>query len=525
MNCVRVLGICLLAAGLVRALPANARGGVTWSVTAIGEPSTIGSTNCAGTSCPTLRDAINTAASGDTITFDPAINRQTILLTLSSNDTTGNSIEFGSSAFLLADSKSLTIDGAGHGITIARDPSQPAFRLFDIDSTSTLTLRGLTLRNGLAQGGSSNGGGGALGAGGMAFNQGVLTIDSCTLDGNSAHGGRGGSGTGAASGGAGVGQDATSTNGGGPNGGAAGAPGRNGGFGGGGGFDDGSGGFGGGGSKGTSGDTGGFGGGGGGNGTNITSTGGFGGGHSGGGGGNLVPVGGSGGGMGGAIFNDAGTLTLTNATLYGNSAIGGNATGGNFATAGGNGSGMGGAIFNYAGTLSLSFVTLSANSTSTGTGGIGGKADGGAIYSYGDFNCGVSDGNSCPAGNPATLTLANSIAARSVGATNDVVVDSTGGISTSSGAGNLIMKQSGFSGTMVSSADPKLGSPTPYPLAPPTLPIPATSPAYNGAPSCMDAKGQVVALDERGVSRPQSASCDIGAYEFNGDYIFANGFD
>ncbi len=524
MNCVRALGIGLLTVGLLNALPVMARTGVTWTVASVGEPSTIGSTNCVGTSCSTLRDAINIAASGDTVTFDPAINGKTILLTLSSNDTSAGSVEFGSSSFLLVN-KSLTIDGSGHGIAIARDPAQPAFRLFDIDPLSALTLRGLSLRNGLAQGGSSNGGGGALGAGGVVFNQGILTIDACTLTGNNAHGGNGGSGSSADSGGAGVGQDASSANGAGPNGGASGLPGRSGGFGGGGGADDGNGGFGGGGAKGALGDAGGFGGGGGGNGGNVPSSGGFGGGHSGGGGGNLVPVGGGGAGMGGAIFNDAGTVTLTNVTLYGNSATGGNASGGNNATAGGNGSGIGGAIFNYAGTLSLSFVTLSGNSTSAGTGGIGGNVDGGAIYSYGDGNCGVNDGNACPPGSVAALTLVNSIAAGSVGAVNDIVVDNSAGTSTSSGGGNLVVKQSGFGGTLASSADPQLGAPSPYALAPPTLPIPATSPAWNAAASCTNAKSQPVTTDERGALRPQSGSCDIGAYEFDGDYIFANGFD
>jgi hypothetical protein len=31
--------------------------------------------------------------------------------------------------------------------------------------------------------------------------------------------------------------------------------------------------------------------------------------------------------------------------------------------------------------------------------------------------------------------------------------------------------------------------------------------------------------DQRDVSRPQGPACDIGAVEYDGDYIFANGFD
>ena len=31
--------------------------------------------------------------------------------------------------------------------------------------------------------------------------------------------------------------------------------------------------------------------------------------------------------------------------------------------------------------------------------------------------------------------------------------------------------------------------------------------------------------DERGATRPYGPQCDVGAYEFDGDYIFANSFD
>ncbi len=192
---------------------------------------------------------------------------------------------------------------------------------------------------------------------------------------------------------------------------------------------------------------------------------------------------------------------------------------------------MGGAIFNDADDLQLrrgvdpEFRHAFGQPYMGSTGGIDSAAEGGAIYSYGDANCGVNDGNACLLGNPTVLTPVNSIAAHSAGASNDVVVDSSAGFSTSSGGGNLVMAQSGFSGTVISSADPKLGAPSPYALAPPTLPIPGSSPAYNAAPSCMDAKNQTVTLDERGVSRPQSGFCDVGAYEFDGDYIFANGYD
>ena len=49
------------------------------------------------------------------------------------------------------------------------------------------------------------------------------------------------------------------------------------------------------------------------------------------------------------------------------------------------------------------------------------------------------------------------------------------------------------------------------------------NPAYNAATSCLDNNNAAVGLDERGAARPYAALCDVGAYEFDGDYIFANG--
>ncbi|GAA0707556.1 choice-of-anchor Q domain-containing protein [Dokdonella soli] len=57
------------------------------------------------------------------------------------------------------------------------------------------------------------------------------------------------------------------------------------------------------------------------------------------------------------------------------------------------------------------------------------------------------------------------------------------------------------------------------------MPLSASSPAYNAAYICADAQGHPIATDERGVARPQFGSCDLGAYEYDNDYIFANGFD
>lgn len=85
----------------------------------------------------------------------------------------------------------------------------------------------------------------------------------------------------------------------------------------------------------------------------------------------------------------------------------------------------------------------------------------------------------------------------------------------------------GLSSTTPLTADPHLGSLSPQAStgAPGTLPISAQSPAYNAAASCNDVNGNPVTFDERGMARPQFIQCDLGAYEFDGDYIFANSLE
>ncbi|WP_460482142.1 Ig-like domain repeat protein [Comamonas humi] len=475
-----------------------------------------------------LRAQIAAAASGDTIVFAPALDGTTISLTTFSNDLSAGSTQFGPSAFFITGSQTLTIDATANGLTqgvvIARSSvaGTAKFRLFDVGVGSSLTLRGVTLSNGYAEGGYASSGGGALGAGGAIFNRGTLVLDRCTLTGNTALGGQGGASA-AGNGGGGVGAN-SSGSGGGPNGGAAGAhsvvanadggAGGNGGLGGGGGWgglvlvsgsgnggNGGNGGFGGGGgwggyvgSPGTpgAGGNGGFGGGAGpGSPYGIP---GFGGGNP---GGTATGYGGAGAGMGGAIFNDAGTVTLTNVTLTANTANGG----ANGYIPADRGSGYGGAIFNYAGTLTLDFVTLFGNNVAAGASGSGGTADGGAIYSLGDSAAACSaGGNTCTTSGNARLTMNHSIAANSTAGVNDVRTAAIhGGSSTGGGAGNRVG----------SAADTLLLSALPATLtggmADVMIPQ-AGSIAINAEP-CSSA------IDQRGIARPQGAACDVGAVE------------
>ena len=527
---------------------------------ALAQASILTVTNVQDSGSGSLREAVTSSASGDLIVFDPALDGQVIALTSYSNATgcvTSSATscvgggtagrQFGASAFFLTAGKTLTIDGTAngllHGITLARSASA-AFRIFDVDSDSSLILRGLILKNGAAVGGSSRFGGGALGAGGAILNRGHLEIDRCTLSGNLAKGG----GTGISGvgpwGGAGVGAIYPGTcpycgvYGGSPNGGNVGLigspnppydafPAKDGGLGGGGGKGGesyqnsntgyygaggrgGNGGFGGGGGAGGGGNPGGAGGnggfgGGGGMPAGIVARGlgGFGGGDA------TYQQSGPGAGFGGAIFNDAGTVMITRSTLTANSAQGGS---GLFGTTP-KGWGLGGALFNYNGTMSLEFVTLAGNSVALGNTGADGTVDGGSIYSLGDSQASCSSGGNLCSSGGATLEMRNSVAAGSSasdsGYINDVVTTAIhGGGSAFTNNDNWIEKWSGSADVL---SDPMLGT-----LAAnggfgltmlPQIGSPIIDQVSSGCPSG-------ATLDQRGFSRPQGIACDLGAVEF-----------
>jgi uncharacterized repeat protein (TIGR01451 family) len=409
----------------------------------------------------------------------------------------------------------------GNGATITRSGSDP-FRFFYVSDTGNLTLENLTLSNGLAQGGNGGqsrgcGGGGAAGIGGAILNRGTLTVSGVTLTDNTAQGGDGNNDGGpywGGGGGGGLGGDgATSTgnpggDGGGVNGGVGGpninvpggdatGPGGGGGGAGYGGSFGGAGGFGGGGGGASAagndnGGTGGFGGGGGGWQGSASSTAGFGGGDG------VQWGGGGGGGFGGAIFNLTGTLTITNSTLTGNMAQGGNGleTSGN--EYGGGGSGYGGAVFNYNGTFTATNATIANNTVVAGTGDVGGDTDGGGIYNYQD------------SGGTASLTLKNTILADTPSSNTDCY-NNNGTVTGPASNRNLIENNAvggNACGTPYSTGDPNLA-----PLADNggdtwTHALQAGSPAIDagtddGAP----------ATDQRVVARPQGTAYDIGAYE------------
>ncbi len=522
-------------------LPASA---ATLTVTGSGEPPDLASASCpvangiAG--CGTFRDAMNLAASnGDannTIVFSAALDGATIRLSQYTNCTSATTTtptstclprpqewaqstfngqsqvtQFGPSAFYVPKGiptvKTLTIDatanGLTQGVTIERLTSAPPFRLFNVGVGATLNLKGLRLRNGKVTGGLGRGAGGALGAGGAIFSQGTVNLDRCVLDNNSVAGGHSQYST-FSFGGGGVGGNSVADAGGGPNGGAAGTVASNG--------------------QGGPGAAGGFGGGGG---ATVAYSGPDQPGGFAGGAGSSGTYGGGGGGLGGAIFNDAGTLRLTNVTFTQNTAKGGNGT-----HDGVRGSGYGGAVFNYNGTLSVNFCTFTGNTVQIGDCNTGSCVSGtparnaGAIYSLGDSLAGCSAGGNTCTTSGATLTFDRSVAVNSgdgTAAVDDIVAGSiNGGTTAATGSNNIITRVSG--GALAASGSQTLQSLGPLALANVAgyraVMLPAAGSSAIDATAC--AAG--VAVDQRGLARPQGSSCDIGAVERENNRIFCHGF-
>jgi len=238
-------------------------------------------------------------------------------------------------------------------------------------------------------------------------------------------------------------------------------------------------------------------------------------------------------GMGGAIFNHRGNVNLLNVTAIGNAAIGGTSV---CATC--NGSGLGAVLFNLNGNVSIDFSTFAGNflSGNNGRAGSFGPEDG-SVYSIAYGNK-IEDGTA----SLASLTIHNSIihgTHADGGAGNDILVNVVDGVHANTSS--VIYKGKNFvqfstnlgtvtqTGSSPTQADPLLGALSLYRSSPnllPVLPVGMNSPANDAAGNCLETDGSTtLTTDARGATRPYGSQCDVGAYEFDGDYIFADGAD
>jgi hypothetical protein len=228
--------------------------------------------------------------------------------------------------------------------------------------------------------------------------------------------------------------------------------------------------------------------------------------------------------QGGAIFNN-GTLTINSSNLNGNTAAYGGAIYNNIGTlwidnsslSGNTGTANGGAIINSGGTIHISNSSVLNNTSNMNGGGIfngnilnvtnstfynnSASMAGGALYIL--YQATISSStfisNSATSGagnihNNFNTSIRTSIL--SGGSCSGTITD---------GGNNIAFNASGCPGTNV---DPLLGTLGNYGGVTQTIPLLEGSPAIDaysmGCP----------AADQRGISRPQGVSCDIGAFEF-----------
>ncbi|HEY6327019.1 MAG TPA: choice-of-anchor Q domain-containing protein [Candidatus Cybelea sp.] len=206
---------------------------------------------------------------------------------------------------------------------------------------------------------------------------------------------------------------------------------------------------------------------------------------------------------GGAICN-GGTLTIISSTFNTNSSQGNN-------------QGLGGAIYNYAGTLSLTNSTLSQNSATT---------SGGAIYSGGGT---VQISNSTFGTNPENIGGGGALS--NAGTSGSSVLIQTSIVANSGNGGNCAgtITSKGYNlssdGTCnfgskgdLNNKNPKLGPLHKNGGPTQTLALLRGSPALDaGNPAgCRDFLGILLTTDQRGMPRPggrETTGCDMGAYE------------
>jgi hypothetical protein len=256
-------------------------------------------------------------------------------------------------------------------------------------------------------------------------------------------------------------------------------------------------------------------------------------------------------GNGGAIYNQAGTLSVGDAAMISNQAVGANLSLiAGFGQVGRGGTASGGAIYNAA-QLSLTNCTVAGNAAKGGSGvselaGSGGSAFGGAIFDD-DFlatarlvNVTIAQNSVQAGGTPPllpgytqspfpypppvalgssisvsieTLALVNSILACGTGQTNVSGTIEDAGHNLSSDFSANFTSPSSRSGI-----DPEIGPVSDNGGPTPTIALRPRSPALDAGDD-----SACPPTDQRGVTRPQGVACDIGAFELAPKLVLERG--
>jgi hypothetical protein len=175
--------------------------------------------------------------------------------------------------------------------------------------------------------------------------------------------------------------------------------------------------------------------------------------------------------FGGGVFNSFGTLSINTSTLTGNAALVASAL-----------PGRGGGVANESGSVTLQYTTLADNSAAEGT----------QVYSF--------DSDGAP-----ELSVNFSILSQSGTPTGPALVSVSG---TAAGLRNLIRGAIGFTGEIVSTADPLLA-----PLADNGGPTRTRALAFNSPAVDAGSPGPLSPFDQRLVTRPIGPLTDLGAFE------------
>ncbi|HXF61929.1 MAG TPA: choice-of-anchor Q domain-containing protein [Caldilineaceae bacterium] len=228
------------------------------------------------------------------------------------------------------------------------------------------------------------------------------------------------------------------------------------------------------------------------------------------------------GGAGGGLFNLNGRLTIANATISGNRALGNVVE---EASVGSLAGGMGGGIANtgdgLTGTLALLNSTVASNTSSSAGSGLANVGLVSGVFAIAQVGNSLFVGNGAAVSEPVTIPVTIPNTSTALIATSAVTTPTVGATCFNAN-GSLAslghnLEDGDTCGFNQSGDLPN----TPVALGPlannggptPTHAIPFPSAAANQGDNAICSAPPVGGVDQRGVTRPQGFDCDIGAYE------------